>query len=101
MVPSMDAVGTTEASPTKIRIPKTMAARTIKRRVDIRSGHRMPARRESESVREALAIKAGITAVTREVSEAARAEVAMTPESPAESAVAGATTADAPTTALS
>jgi len=38
----MDAVGTTEASPTKIRIPMTMAASMITRRVENRQGHRMP-----------------------------------------------------------
>src|SRR5689334_7889935 len=33
MVPSMEAVGTTEASPTKIRMPRTIQASTIRRRV--------------------------------------------------------------------
>src|SRR5215469_14435813 len=34
IVPSMEAVGTTEASPTKMRIPKTMTARRIRRRLE-------------------------------------------------------------------
>src|ERR1044071_767000 len=44
MVPSMDAVGTTEASPTKIRIPRTIAAKRISRRVEKRHDRHLPAK---------------------------------------------------------